>query len=98
VIKSIKDSATKKIYSLESSQRIPAELHLVALRKLRMLNSVKNLNDLRIPPTNTLRRLLGHRHGQFNIRINEDWRICFDWHDGNAHNVEIINYKKEYRA
>jgi proteic killer suppression protein len=98
VILSIKDKTTKKIYSLESSQKIPLELQPIALRKLRMLNSVKNLNDLRIPPTNILRRLLGHRQGQFNIRINEDWRICFDWHDGNAHNVEIINYKKEYRA
>jgi len=98
VIKSIKDRTTKKIYSLEASQRIPSELQPIALRKLRVLNSVKNLNDLRIPPTNILRRLLGHRQGQFNIRINEDWRICFDWRDGNAHNVEIINYKKEYRV
>ena len=98
MILSIKDKTTKKIYSLESSQKIPLELQSIALRKLRMLNSVKNLNDLRIPPTNILRRLLGHRQGQFNIRINEDWRICFDWHDGNAHNVEIINYKKEYRV
>jgi proteic killer suppression protein len=98
VILSIKDNTTRKIYSLEPSQKVPLELHSIALRKLRVLNSAQNLNDLRIPPTNILRRLLGHRHGQFNIRINEDWRICFDWHDGNAHNVEIINYKKEYRA
>jgi len=98
VILSIKDNTTRKIYSLEPTGKLPLELQPIALRKLRMLNSVKNLNDLRIPPTNILRRLLGHRQGQFNIRINEDWRICFDWHDGNAHNVEIINYKKEYRV
>jgi proteic killer suppression protein len=98
VILSIKDNRAKRIYSLELVGKIPPELQPVALRKLRMLNSVKNLNDLRIPPTNALRRLLGHRQGQFNIRINEDWRICFDWHDGNAHNVEIINFRKEYRV
>jgi len=98
VIKSFADKTSKKIYSLEQTGKLPLELQPIALRKLRMLNSVKNLNDLRIPPTNILRRLLGHRQGQFNIRINEDWRICFDWHDGNAHNVEIINYKKEYRV
>ena len=98
MILSIKDNTTKKIYALGPAGKLPPELQPIALRKLRMLNSVKNLNDLRIPPTNLLRRLLGHRQGQFNIRINEDWRICFDWHDGNAHNVEIINYKKEYRV
>ncbi|KXK32980.1 MAG: hypothetical protein UZ01_00402 [Candidatus Brocadia sinica] len=64
----------------------------VALRKLRMLNNAKNLSDLRIPPANRLEILKGNRKGQFSIRINDQWRICFIWRDVDAYEVEIADY------
>lgn len=64
----------------------------VALRKLRMLNRAANLNDLRVPPANRLEKLKGDREGQYSIRINEQWRICFEWRDGDSFNVEIVDY------
>jgi proteic killer suppression protein len=57
-----------------------------------MLNNAQNLNDLRIPPGNRLERLQGDRADQYSIRINDQWRICFEWRDGEAHEVEIIDY------
>lgn len=95
VIQSIKDKRTKKIYELKGVGRIPPESQLLALRKLRILDNAVNLNDLRVPPTNELRRLLGKRVGQYGIRIDEHWRVCFDWVDGQAHNVEIADYKRK---
>jgi len=62
------------------------------LRKLRMINNASSLNDLRIPPANRLERLSGDRAGQYSIRINDQWRICFRWDDGNAYEVEITDY------
>jgi len=66
--------------------------HAVALRKLRMLNRAETLQDLRVPPANCLERLVGDRDGQYSIRINDQWRICFGWKDGDATDVEIIDY------
>ena len=64
----------------------------VALRKLRMLSNARTLNDLRIPPANRLERLTGDRAGQHSVRINIRWRICFEWREGDAYNVEIVDY------
>lgn len=64
----------------------------MALRKLRMLNRSQALQELRIPPANRLERLSGDRDGQYSIRINDQWRICFDWKEGDAMNVEIVDY------
>jgi proteic killer suppression protein len=64
----------------------------VARRKLRMLNNARTLNDLRVPPANRLEALHGKRKGQHSIRINDQWRICFVWKDGDAHDVEIVDY------
>lgn len=64
----------------------------VALRKLRMLNRAQTLHDLRVPPANRLERLSGDRAGQYSIRINDQWRVCFEWRDGHAWQVEIIDY------
>jgi proteic killer suppression protein len=64
----------------------------VALRKLRMLNRALNLNDLRVPPANRLEKLAGNREGQWSIRINDQWRICFVWSGGDAFEVEIVDY------
>ena len=71
---------------------MPRDIQQVALRKLRMINNAKNINDLRIPPANRLEKLSGNREGQHSIRINDQWRICFVWRDGDAHDVEITDY------
>jgi len=68
------------------------DIQQIALRKLRMLNNAASLYDLRIPPANRLERLVGDRLGQYSIRINDRWRICFEWQDGDAINVEITDY------
>ena len=92
MIKSFKDSETKKIYIRERSRKIPPDIQQVALRKLRMVNNAKTINDLRIPPANRLEKLTGNRLGQYSIRINDQWRVCFIWKDGDAIDVEITDY------
>lgn len=92
MIKSFKDSETEKIYNLKRSRRLPGNIQQVALRKLRMVNNAKNINDLRLPPANRLEKLSGNRVGQHSIRINDQFRICFEWHEENAYNVEIVDY------
>ena len=92
MIKSFKDRETEKIYSREVSHKLPRDIQQVALRKLRMINTAKNLNDLRIPPSNRLEKLRGSREGQQSIRINDQWRICFTWQGGDAFEVEITDY------
>lgn len=64
----------------------------MALRKLRILNRAETLQDLRVPPANRLERLVGDREGQYSIRVNDRWRICFSWEDGDALDVEIVDY------
>jgi proteic killer suppression protein len=92
VIKSVKDAETRRIYQREISRKFPPEIQQVALRKLRMLNNAAVLNDLRIPPANRLEKRTGNRSGQYSIRINDQWRICFEWRDGDAYLVEIVDY------
>ena len=74
------------------SRRLPNNIQAVARRKLRMLNNAKTLDDLRIPPANRLEALKGKRKGQHSIRINDQWRICFVWSNGDANKVEIVDY------
>jgi proteic killer suppression protein len=92
VIKTFKDAETEKIYQRERSRKLPSDIQQVALRKLRMINNAINLNDLRVPPANRLEKLSGDREGQYGIRINDQWRICFEWKTSNAFNVEITDY------
>ncbi|MFZ6007022.1 MAG: type II toxin-antitoxin system RelE/ParE family toxin [Nitrospirota bacterium] len=92
MIKSFRDNETEKVYSREGSNKLPRDIQQVALRKLRMINNAKNLNDLRIPPANRLEKLKADREGQYSIRINDQWRICFTWQEGDAHDVEITDY------
>jgi toxin HigB-1 len=92
MVKSFKDKETEKVYSREGSRKLPIDIQQVALRKLRMINNAKNLNDLRIPPANNLEKLKGNREGQYSVRMNSRWRICFKWEDGDAHEVEIADY------
>jgi len=92
VIKTFRDVETQKIYQRERSRKLPSDIQQVALRKLRMINNALNLNDLRIPPANRLEKLSGDRAGQHSIRINDQWRICFEWRGSDAFNVEIADY------
>lgn len=92
MIRSFKSKEAERIFHRERSRRLPSDIQQVALRKLRMLNRAVNLQDLRVPPANRLEKLSGGRAGQYSIRINDQWRICFEWKEGNADNVEIVDY------
>ena len=94
MIQSFKNKETQKIFERKRSRKLPSDIQQVALRKLRMLNRAETLKDLRVPPANRLERLVGNRKGQYSIRIriNEQWRICFEWVGGDALNVEIVDY------
>jgi toxin HigB-1 len=92
VIKSFRDKETEKVYSRERSAKLPGNIQQIALRKLRMINNAQDIHDLRIPPSNRLEKLGGDRKGQYSIRINDQWRICFKWQDNSAYNVEITDY------
>ena len=92
MISSFRDTETAKIWQGQRSRRLPPDIQQVARRKLRMLNNARTLDDLRIPPANRLESLRGNRAGQHSIRINDQWRICFTWHEGHATDVEIVDY------
>ncbi|NUQ86239.1 MAG: type II toxin-antitoxin system RelE/ParE family toxin [Anaerolineales bacterium] len=92
MIKTFKDEETGKIYQRQHSRRLPADIQQVALRKLRMINNSVSVNDLRIPPANRLEKLSGNRAGQWSIRINDQWRVCFRWEGSDAYDVEITDY------
>lgn len=92
MIKNILCKETKKIWDGERSPKLPHDIQQIARRKLRMLNNAKTLEDLRIPPSNHLEKLLGDRAGQHSIRINKKWRICFEWQEGIVLNVEIVDH------
>lgn len=92
MIKSFASPETEKIYILVRSRKLPGDIQQIVLRKLRMINNAKTINDLRVPPANRLEKLSGDRVGQYSIRVNDQWRICFDWDDGNAYNVEVVDY------
>ncbi len=92
MIKSFKDAETEKVFRRQVSLRLPIDIQQTALRKLRMLSNAVSLNDLRVPPANRLEKLGGNRSGQYSIRINDQWRVCFEWRDGAAYCVEIVDY------
>jgi proteic killer suppression protein len=92
VIKNFKDTETQKIYQRQRSRKLPSDIQQVALRKLRMINNSISINDLRVPPANRLEKLSGNRAGQWSIRINDQWRICFRWEGSDVLDVEITDY------
>jgi proteic killer suppression protein len=92
MIRSFADDETELIWSGRRSRKLPSDMQTIALRKLRLLNQSRNLSDLRIPPGNRLEALKGDLAGQFSIRINSQWRICFQWKDGGAEHVGIVDY------
>jgi len=83
---------TEKIWQGELVKRLPNEIQEVVRRKLRMINNSLNINDLRIPPSNRLEKLMGKVKDFYSIRVNDQWRIIFKWSNGNASDVEIIDY------
>jgi proteic killer suppression protein len=92
MIQSFADPETELIWSGRRSRKLPPDIQNVALRKLRLLNQAKVLHDLRVPPGNRLEALKADRLGQHSIRINNQWRICFVWHEGGPMDVEIVDY------
>lgn len=91
MIKSFADKDTQKLFDRKSSKRFK-NIERVALRKLVMLHAAKALDDLKVPPGNKLEALKHDRIGQHSIRVNQQWRICFNWNDGEIENVEICDY------
>src|SRR6266851_1883960 len=81
---------TEKIWQRRFSKKLPGNIQQKALHKLQLLDAAVRLENLRVPPGNRLEVLKGDRKGQHSIRINQQWRICFKWADGNAHEVEIV--------
>ena len=92
MIASFRDREAETIWAGLRSRRLPADIQAAALRKLRLLNNARHIDDLRVPPGNRLEAPRGDRSGQHSIRINGQWRICFVWRDSNAHQVEIVDY------
>lgn len=92
MIRSFKCKETEKIFQRLFSKKLPRDIQKIAFRKLRMLNRSISLDDLRIPPGNRLEKLHAERRGQYSIRINDQYRICFEWRRNDAHNVEIVDY------
>ena len=92
MIKSFRDKESEKIFNRQLSGKLPQNIQTVARKKLVILDAALELDDLRIPPGNRLEALKGDRKGQHSIRINDQWRLCFKWSDGDAYEVEIAAY------
>lgn len=91
MIVSFADKATERLY-LQQRVRAFIAIERAALRKLAMINAAAQIDDLRVPPGNRLEALKGDRAGQYSIRINDQWRVCFRWQGADAHDVEIVDY------
>jgi proteic killer suppression protein len=92
MIVSFRDRETERIWMGEGSRRLPPWIHATATRKLRLLNRAVILRDLAVPRGNRLEALAGSRLGQFSVRVNDQWRICFRWTDKGVEDVEIVDY------
>ena len=92
MIKSISCKETKKIYGMEGSRKLPVNIQQRAYKKLLMINNAATIDDLRIPPSNYLEKLSGSKEGQYSIRINDQWRICFCWNANDEYEVAIVDY------
>jgi toxin HigB-1 len=92
MIRSFRDRETERVFQRLGSRRLSAAVVASALRKLLILDGADSLQDLRVPPGNRLESLQGDRQGQLSIRVNDQWRICFRWSEGDAYDVEITDY------
>jgi proteic killer suppression protein len=93
MIKSFKDSETENVFMRRFSKKLPHDIQKTAFRKLRLIDAAGDLNDLRVPPANRLEALGADRKGRHSIRMNDQWRVCFIWKDGDAYEVEIMDYR-----
>ena len=92
MIRTFAHKVTQQLFERKSPRQIPPDIQRVALRKLLQIHAATDLEFLRVPPGNRLESLKGDRKGQYSIRINEQWRICFRWRQGDAYDVEIVDY------
>ena len=92
MIRSFKNQETERVFLRLRSRRLPPDVARSALRKLLLIHGAVVVDDLKVPPGNRLEKLTGDRAGQFSVRVNDQWRICFSWLDGEAHDVEIVDY------
>ncbi len=92
MIRSFRDRDTERVFQRIRIRKLPLSLQRAAQRKLIMIDAAAAIEDLRIPPGNRLEKLSGDRKGQYSIRINDQWRICFIWRSGDARDVEIVDY------
>jgi toxin HigB-1 len=92
MIRTFRDKETEQVFNRLAARRFPAKLQQVLWRKLAILNAAERLDDLRVPPGNRLEKLSGKRAGQHSIRVNDQWRVCFEWREGDAYEVEITDY------
>lgn len=92
MIRSFSDRETEKLFQREFSRRFPPDIQHRARIKLEILDAAESLEDLRQPPSNHLEALSGDREGQYSIRVNRQWRICFLWVEGNSYAVELVDY------
>jgi proteic killer suppression protein len=92
VIRSFRDREAESLFRRERNRALPPALQRVALRKLVQLDAAESLEDLRVPPGNRLEALRGDRKGRHTIRVNDRWRVCFVWREGDAHEVEVVGY------
>jgi len=92
MIRSFGDSETEKVFKREYSKKLPEDIQKRARQKILLIDAAAEINDLRVPPGNRLEQLKGDRSGQHSIRVNDQWRICFTWDDGDAYDVEITDY------
>jgi proteic killer suppression protein len=92
MIKTFRCKETEKLFLRQRSLRFPPDIYRITLRKLLLLDAADRLEDLRMPPGNRLEKLTGNRQGRHSIRVNDQWRICFRWSEGDAYEVEIVDY------
>jgi len=92
VIRSFQDAGTERLFRRQRWARLPPDVQRRAHRKLLLIHAARQVSELRVPPGNRLERLRGDRAGQYSIRVNEQWRICFRWDAGDAYEVELTDY------
>ena len=92
MIRSFADAETERFYTIGKSRRLPTEIRARAAMRLTQLNAASRIEDLRLPPSNRLEALKHDRAGQWSIRVNDQWRVCFRFDNGDAYNVEIVDY------
>lgn len=92
MIRSFASKETERLFRRQPTRKLPHDIQRRARIKLEILDAAEKLEDLRIPPSNRLEKLMGNREGQYSIRINNQWRICFEWYIGDAYSVEIVDY------